>query len=115
MRSTSSMPGAPVRSLTRRVRSDERGRDRVVAAERVRSSVRENPALVHDDDALRIAEHDVHVVLYDDDGYASGAYDRGNDVHNRRLLSRRHAARRFVEEKKLRPQRIGDGDLERVV
>src|ERR1700687_6133010 len=114
MRSTSSMPGAPVRSLTRRVRSDERGRDRVVAADLVRSSVRENRALAHDDDALRIAEHDVHVVLYDDDGYASGAYDRGKDVHERRLLSRGRAPRRYVEEKKLRPQCIGYGDIEQL-
>src|SRR5260370_42676393 len=106
MRSTSSMPGAPIRSLARRVRSNKRGRARVVAADLVRRSARENCALVHDNDALRIAEYDVHVVLDDDDGYAAGAYDRADDVHNRRLLSRRHAARRLVEEEKLRPQRI---------
>src|SRR5216684_6212406 len=114
MRSTSSMPGAPIRSLTRRVRSNERGRDRVVATDLLRGSVREDRALVHDDDALRIAEHDVHVVLDDDDGYASGAYDRADDVHDWRLLSRRHAARRLVEEEKLRPQRIGDRDIEQL-
>src|ERR1700687_1855887 len=114
MRSTSSMPGAPIRSLTRRGRSNERGSYRVVPTDLFRGSVREDRALVHDDDALGIAEHDVHVVLDDDDGYTSGAYDRADDIHDRCLLSRRHTARRLVEEEQLRPQRIGDRDIEQL-
>src|SRR5437870_13300795 len=54
IRSTSSMPGTPVRRRTGGVGSDERGCNRVVAAELIRRSVRGYRVLVHDDLALRM-------------------------------------------------------------
>src|SRR5579864_3447460 len=96
MRSTCSIRSARDRGFAARMGADECGRDGVVTADLVRRAVGEDRPLVHDDDALGIAEHDVHVVLDDDDRDAARAHDRAHDVHDRRLLAGGHAARGLV-------------------
>src|SRR5262249_18347013 len=53
-------------------------------------------------------EHAVHVVLDDHDRDAARADDGADDVHDRRLLARRDAARGLVEEQEFWPKRVSD-------
>ena len=81
--------------------------DLLVPADLVRGAGGEDRALVHGDDAVGVAEHDVHVVLDHHRGDPLRAHDGRDDVHDRRLLPGADAARRLVEEQELRPERIG--------
>src|SRR5262245_10505240 len=83
-----------------------------VRLDRFRRSVGEESAFMHHDDAVRVTEHHVHVVLNHNRGYRAGAHDRRHDIHDLRLLARAHPARRLVEEKEFRAQRIGDGNVQ---
>src|SRR5262245_23654926 len=79
-----------------------------------RSPVGQEFAFVHHDDAVRVAEHHVHVVLDDNGRYGAGANDRRHGIHDLRLLARAHPARRLVEEEEFWTQRIGHGDVEQL-
>ena len=47
----------------------------------------EDGALGHDDDAVGIVEHHIHVVLDDDRRDAFAAHDRGDGVHDLALVA----------------------------
>src|SRR6266404_7104991 len=79
---------------------------RLVVPDLLRRAAGQDRSLVHDDDALRIFEDDVHVVLDHDRGDLLRAHDGGDDVHDRRLLPRAHAAGRLVEEEEPRLERV---------
>src|SRR5438132_825947 len=93
---------------------DQRRRDLLVAPDLVRRPAREDAALVHGHDAIRVFEHHVHVVLDDHGRDVVRPDDRADHVHDRRLLAGAHAAGRLVEEEKLRLERVGDGDVEQL-
>src|SRR5499427_10416302 len=69
---------------------------------------------MHHDDAVRVAEHHVHVVLDDNRRHGAGTHDRRHGIHDLRLLARAHPARRLVEKEQLWAQRIGHGDVEQL-
>src|SRR3989442_9392464 len=79
---------------------DQRRGDLLVVPDLVRRPAREDGALVHGHDAIRVLEHDVHVVLDDHGGDVARSDDRADHVHDRRLLAGAHAAGRLVEEEK---------------
>src|SRR6266852_3130784 len=87
---------------------------RLVLPDLVGRAARQDRALVHRHDPVRVLEDHVHVVLDDHGGDVVRADDRGDDVHDRRLLARADAARRLVEEEEPRPQRERDGDVEQL-
>src|SRR5206468_1110324 len=75
-----------------------------------------DPALVERDDAVRIAEDDVHVVLDLDDGAQADALGRSHeDLHDGVLVRRADAAGRLVEQDDLGAQREGRGDVEELL
>src|SRR5215831_14904667 len=111
-------PGARVSSFPSplrgegRVRSDVRGAPpsphHHVHHLRVRldlcwPGVGQHLALVQRDDAVRVAEDDVHVVLDLDDGAEPHAFRRAHeDLHHRMLVRRGHATRGLIEQDDLR-------------
>src|SRR5262245_38199083 len=76
----------------------------LIGAESAWRRVGQHLALVERDDAVRVAEDDVHVVLDLDDGAKPDA-PRGahQDLHDQGLVGRAHAARRLVEQDDLGP------------
>src|SRR5436190_5693284 len=80
----------------------------------LRCSVGEELPFMHHDDTVRVAEHDVHVVLDDDRSHCAGAHDGGHGVHDLRLVARAHSAGRLVQEEQFRAQRISHGDVEQL-
>src|SRR6266481_6227526 len=81
-----------------------------------RCGVGQHPALVQRDDAIRVAEDDVHVVLDLDDGTQAHTLGRAHqDLHDRVLVRGTHAARRLVEQDDLGAQREGRGDVEELL
>jgi len=81
-----------------------------------RGGIRQHLALVQGNDAVRIAEHDVHVVLDLDDGAKADPLGRAHeDLHHRVLVRRAHSARGLVEEDDLGAQREGRGDVEELL
>src|SRR5438067_1025223 len=91
---------------------EDRVLDALVVADLFRSAARQDDALVHDDDAIRVLEDDVHVVLDHHRGDLVRAHDGGDDVHDGRLLPRAHAAGGLVEEEETRLERVGDRHVE---
>src|SRR5215510_12170223 len=69
---------------------------------------------MHHDDAVRVAEHHVHVVLDDNGRYGARAHDRRHGIHDLRLLARAYPARRLVEKEQFWAQRIGHGDIKQL-
>src|SRR3954469_9157096 len=88
--------------------------DALVVADLLWRAARQHDPLVHDHDAVGVAEDDVHVVLDDHGGDAVGADDGGDDVHDGRLLARGDTAGRFVEEEQLWLEGVGDGHVEQL-
>src|SRR6266567_1317929 len=88
--------------------------DVVVRPDLFRRPVGEESAFVHHDDAVRVAEHHVHVVLDDNRRHGAGAHDRRHGIHDLRLLARANPARRLVEKEQFRAQGIGHGDVEQL-
>src|SRR5712671_677022 len=93
---------------------DQVRRDRFVPADLVGRPARQDAPLVHRRDAVRVLEDHVHVVLDDDRRDVVRSDDRGDDVHDRRLLARADAAGRLVEEEEPRTQREGDRHVEQL-
>src|SRR3989442_3339630 len=89
-------------------------RHRLVATDLVGRAARQDAALVHGHDPIRVLEDHVHVVLDDHRGDVVRSDDRGDDVHDGRLLAGADAAGRLVEEEKARPQRERDGYVEQL-
>src|SRR5262252_7666222 len=81
-----------------------------------RRGVGQHLALVQRDDAVRVAEHDVHVVLDLDDGAEphapGGAHE---DLHHRMLVRRGHPARGLVEQDDLRLEGERRGHVEKLL
>src|SRR5918996_3137778 len=75
---------------------DQRGRHCLVAADLVRRARGEDRTLVHRPDTIRGPEDHVHVVLDDHGGDLGRANDRGDHLHDPRLLARADAAGRLV-------------------
>src|SRR5215471_16865794 len=73
-------------------------------------------ALVQRDDAVRVAEDDVHIVLDLNDGAEPHAF-RGahEDLHHRMLVRRGHATRGLVEQDDLRLERERRGHVEELL
>src|SRR5215468_4223346 len=94
------------------IRPQHVGGDLLVVPDLVRRAVGQDGALVHGHDARTVREDHVHVVLDDDGGDPLRAHHVADDVHDRRLLARAHAARGLVEEKELGLEGIGDGHVE---
>src|SRR6266545_5917867 len=73
-------------------------------------------ALVERDDAVRVAEDDVHVVLDLDDGAQADAPGRAHeDLHDGVLVGGAHTAGRLVEQDDLGTQREGRGDVQELL
>src|SRR5512140_581731 len=87
---------------------------RLVVADLLGAAAGEDLPLVHDHDAVRVLEDDVHVVLDDHRGDLLRPDARGDHVHDRRLLAGAHAAGRLVEEEQPGPERVGHGDVEQL-
>src|SRR2546427_2782277 len=102
------------RSSGARGRAEQVGRHLLVLPDLVGCPVGQDGPLVHGHDARTVPEHHVHVVLDDDGGDPPRLDDRGDDVHDGGLLAGAHAAGRLVEEEELRPQRVGDRDVEQL-
>src|SRR6266481_6818042 len=83
---------------------------RLVGADLIWRAAGQDRSLVHDHDALRVLEDDVHVVLDHHGGDPLRAHDGADDVHDRRLLPRADAAGRLVQQEELGSKRVGDGD-----
>src|SRR6266516_2597330 len=114
MASTSSSTCSSFAVLSRERHAEKDVGDVPVRLDRFRRSVGEESAFMHHHDAVRVAEHHVHVVLDDDSSHRAGTHDRGHGIHDLLLVARAHPAGRFVEEQQLRAQRIGDGDVEQL-
>src|SRR2546430_811461 len=112
MASTSSSTRLSSAISGRQRRAEKDVGDVLVRLDLFRRPVGEEPAFVHHDDTVRVAEHHVHVVLDDNGRHRTRAYDRGYGIHDLRLLARAHPARRLVEEEQFWAQRIGHGDVE---
>src|SRR5215510_15255641 len=110
MRSTASMSGLPSPAPHNHVNHPRVGLDLR------RRGVGQHLALVQRDDAVGVAEYDVHVVLDLDDGTEPhtlrGAHE---DVHHRMLVRRAHPARGLVEQDDLRPERERRGHVEELL
>src|SRR5262249_32090702 len=114
MASTSSNTCLSFAISCRQRRAEKDVGDVLVRLDLFRRPVGEEFAFVHHDDAVRVAEHHVHVVLDDNGRYGAGAHDRRHGVHDLRLLARAHPARRLVEEEEFWSERIGHGDVEQL-
>ena len=80
------------------------------------ASVRENSTVMNCNDPIGIAEHDIHVVLYLDDGLDSHLPRRLNeDTHDRRFVGGAHTACRLVEQNDLRTERKCAGDIQQLL
>src|SRR5215471_7970762 len=112
MASTSSSTCLSFAISCRQRRAEKDVGDVLVRLDLLRRPVGEEPAFVHHHDAVRVAEHHVHVVLDDDGRHRAGAHDRGYGIHDLRLLARAHPARRLVEKEEFRAQRISHRDVE---
>src|SRR5262252_9430894 len=90
-------------SFASRERSAEKNvGDVSVRPDLLRRPVGEELPFVHHHDAVRVAEHNVHVVLDDDRSHCAGAHDGGYCIHDLRLIARAHAAGRFIQEEQFR-------------
>ena len=79
-------------------------------------AVGEHPALVQGHDAVRVGEHDVHVVLDLDDGLDAGLPRRRHQrLHDGGLVAGAHAAGRLVEQDDLGAQGEGAGHVEQLL
>src|SRR5262245_44008306 len=114
MASTSSSTCLSFAISGRERRAEKDVGDVLVRLDLFRRPVSEKFAFGHHHDAVRVAEHHVHVVLDDNRRYGAGAYDRRHGIHDLRLLARAHPARRLVEKEEFWAQRIGHGDVEQL-
>src|SRR5262245_11305849 len=81
-----------------------------------RRGIRQHLALVQRDDAVRVAEYDVHVVLDLDDGAKSHAPGCAHEnLHDRVLVRRAHPARGLVEQDDLRLEGEGRGHVQELL
>src|SRR5215469_11146615 len=112
MASTSSSTCLSFAISGRQRRAEKNVGDVLVRPDLFRRPVGEESAFVHHDDAIRVAEHHVHVVLDDNGRHRTRAHDRGHGIHDLRLLARAHPARRLVEKEQLWAQRISHRDVE---
>ncbi len=88
----------------------------LVGLDVLRRRVGEDLALVEGDDAVGIAEDDVHVVFHLDDRlepHGLGGAHQG--LHDARLVGGAHAARRLVEQDDLRAQGEGGRHVEQLL
>src|SRR6266446_7844373 len=112
MASTSSSTRLSFAISGRQRRAEKDVGDVLVRLDLFRRPVGEESAFVHHDDAVRVAEHHVHVVLDDNGRHRTRAHHRGYGSHDLRLLARAHPARRLVEKQQLWAQRISHRDVE---
>src|SRR5258705_3795351 len=94
-------PGA---SRSSRTAADHHVYDPRVGADRGGGRVGQHPTLVEGDDPVRVAEHDVHVVLDLDDGlqaHSPGRADQG--LHYRVLVPGAHPPGRLVQQDRFWP------------
>src|SRR5947209_4356744 len=112
MASTSSSTRLSFAISGRQRRAEKDVGDVLVRLDLFRRPVGEESAFVHHHDAVRVAEHHVHVVLDDNGGHRTRAHDRGYGIHDLRLLARAHPARRLVEKEEFWAQRISHRDVE---
>src|SRR5262245_27010637 len=114
MASTSSSTCLSFAISCRQRRAEKDVGDVLVRLDLFRRPVGEEFAYVHHDDAVRVAEHHVHVVIDDNGRHRAGAHDRRHGIHDLRLLAGAHPARRLVEEEEFGAQRVGHGDVEQL-
>src|SRR5215472_5833938 len=114
MASTSSSTCLSFAISSRQRRAEKDVVDVLVRLDLFRRPVGEESAFMHHDDAVRVAEHHVHVVLDDNRRHGAGAHDRRHGIHDLRLLARAHPARRLVEKEQFWAQRIGHGNVEQL-
>src|SRR5574342_650495 len=88
--------------------------DLLVLPDLLGGAAREDDPLVHDHDAIRVLEDDVHVVLDDHGRDPLRAHHRADDIHDGRLLSSADAAGGLVEEEEPRPERVCDRHVEKL-
>src|ERR1700674_594886 len=100
------------RERVRAGRTEQNHGDLVVVADRIGGALSEDRTLMHHYDSVRILEHDVHVVFDDNSGDPLAAHDRCDCIHDLVLVAGADAARGLVEKQKLRPECIGDCDIE---
>src|SRR5215510_3446607 len=112
MASTSSSTCLSFAISGRQRRAEKDVGDILVRLDLFRRPVGEEFAFVHHDNAVRVAEHHIHVVLDDNGRHRAGAHDRRHGIHDLRLLAGAHPARRLVEEEEFGAQRVGHGDVE---
>src|SRR6187402_3642235 len=87
-----------------------------IGADPGRGGVGQDSTLVERDDAVRVAEDDVHVVLdLDDRAQPDPLRGPDQDLHDRVLVRGAHAAGRLVEQDDLGPQRKGRRDVEELL
>src|SRR4029077_16008105 len=99
-----------------RAAPDDRVHHARVGADRGRRRVGEHPALVERDDAVRVAEHDVHVVLDLNDRAEADAPRRGHqDLHHRVLVGGAHPAGGLVQQDDLGTERERGGHVEQLI
>src|SRR5438309_3052672 len=89
-------------------------RHRLVPTDLVGRAARQDAALVHGHDPIRVLEDHVHVVLDDHRGDVVRSDDRGDDIHDGRLLAGADAAGRLVEEEQTWPERERDRHVEQL-
>src|SRR5215472_13291866 len=114
MASTSSSTCLSFAISGRQRRAEKDVGDVLVRPDLFRRPVGEESAFMHHHNAVRVAEHHVHVVLDDNGRHRTRAHDRGHGIHDLRLLARAHPARRLVEKEELWAQRISHGDVEQL-
>src|SRR3984893_3134262 len=112
MASTSSSTRSSFAISGRQWRAEKDVGDVLVRLDLFRRAVGEESAFMHHHNAVRVAEHHVHVVLDDNGRHRTRAHDRGYGIHDLRLLARAHPARRLVEKEELWAQRISHRDVE---
>src|SRR5213593_1179854 len=87
------------RSPGPRAPADDRVDDAPVGLDRGRRAVGEHAALVERDDSVGVGEHDIHIMLDLNDRLdADPLRGRDEGLHDRRLVRRADAGRRFVPE-----------------
>src|SRR5229473_1767937 len=103
-------------SRSSRTAADHHVYDPRVGADRGGGRVGQHPTLVEGDDPVRVAEHDVHVVLDLDDGLEADSPGRADqDLHDRVLVCGAHPAGRLVEQDDLGPEGEGGGHVEELL
>src|SRR5262245_36551424 len=114
MASTSSSTSLSFAISRRQRRAEKDVGDVLVRPDLFWRPVGDESASLQPHDAVRVAEHHVHVGLDDNRRHGAGTHDRRYGIHDLRLLARDHAARRLVEKEQFWAQRIGHGDVEQL-